>query len=66
MWVDNVDVVLNVYFGIGVMKIDLMRMGKRIKVGVLQDGNVVVMRYCKNNFLDGLRQDVFDLFLGVY
>ena len=66
MWADNADVVSKSYSGTGAMKTDLTRLGKRTKGGALQDGNVAVTRYCKNNFLDGPRQDAFDLFLGVY
>jgi hypothetical protein len=66
LWADNADVVSNSYSGTGAMKTDITRMGKRTKRGALQDGNVAVTRYIKNNFLDGPRQDAFDLFLGVY
>ena len=66
MWADNADVVSKSYSGTGAMKTDLTRLGKRTKGGALQDGNVAVTRYCKNNFLDGPRQDAFDLFLGAY
>ncbi len=66
LWADNADVVSRSYSGTGAMKTDVTRLGKRTKGGALQDGNVAVTRYCKNNFLDGPRQDAFDLFLGVY
>ncbi|KAH6853302.1 SacI homology domain-containing protein [Chaetomium sp. MPI-CAGE-AT-0009] len=66
MWADNADVVSNAYSGTGAMKTDVTRLGKRTKGGALQDGNVAVTRYWKNNFLDGPRQDAFDLFLGAY
>ena len=66
LWADNADVVSKAYSGTGAMKTDLTRTGKRTKAGALQDANVAVTRYCKNNFLDGPRQDAFDLFLGVY
>ncbi|KAK3938904.1 SacI homology domain-containing protein [Diplogelasinospora grovesii] len=66
MWADNADVVSKSYSGTGAMKTDLTRLGKRTKAGALQDANVAVTRYCKNNFLDGPRQDAFDLFLGAY
>lgn len=66
LWADNADVVSCSYSGTGAMKTDLTRLGKRTKAGALQDGNVAVTRYIKNNFLDGPRQDAFDLFLGVY
>ena len=66
MWADNADVVSNSYAGTGAMKTDMTRLGKRTRQGALQDGNVAITRYCKNNFLDGPRQDSFDLFLGAY
>jgi predicted NUDIX family NTP pyrophosphohydrolase len=66
MWADNADVVSRSYSGTGAMKTDLTRTGARTKAGALQDLNVAVTRYCKNNFLDGPRQDAFDLFLGQY
>eukprot|EP00834_Sanchytrium_tribonematis_P004277 NODE_201_length_13147_cov_1.076104.p10 type:complete len:115 gc:universal NODE_201_length_13147_cov_1.076104:11696-12040(+) len=39
-------------------------MGVRTKVGALQDGQRSVIRYIKNNFLDGVRQDGYELALG--
>lgn len=42
------------------------RTGQRTKAGALQDLQNSVARYVKNNFLDGNRQDSFDLFLGKY
>lgn len=66
MWADNADVVSGSYAGTGAMKTDLTRTGKRTKAGALQDANVAVSRYCRNNFLDGPKQDAFDLFLGSY
>ncbi|KAK2074057.1 hypothetical protein P8C59_008294 [Phyllachora maydis] len=66
LWADNADVVSRAYAGTGAMKTDLTRLGKRTKAGALHDGNVSVTRYLRNNFLDGPRQDAFDLFLGAY
>lgn len=66
LWADNADTVSKAYSGTGAMKTDVTRLGKRTKRGALQDGNVAVSRYCRNNFLDGPRQDSFDLFLGAY
>ncbi|KAK0735067.1 SacI homology domain-containing protein [Lasiosphaeria miniovina] len=66
MWADNADTVAQAYSGTGAMKTDLTRLGKRTVAGALQDANVSVTRYCKNNFFDGPRQDAFDLFLGAY
>lgn len=66
LWADNADTVSNAYSGTGAMKTDMTRLGKRTKGGALQDGKVAVVRYAKNNFLDGPRQDAFDLFHGYY
>lgn len=66
LWADNADVVSNSYSGTGAMKTDMTRLGIRTKAGALRDGQIAVTRYMKNNFLDGPRQDAFDLFLGVY
>lgn len=64
MWADNADAVSTSYSGTGALKTDFTRLGKRTKVGALMDFKNSVTRYVKNNFLDGSRQDSFDLFLG--
>ncbi|KAG9255939.1 phosphoinositide phosphatase [Emericellopsis atlantica] len=66
LWADNADVVSKSYSGTGAMKTDVTRTGKRTKLGALQDGRIGLTRYFRNNFLDGPRQDAFDLFLGAY
>lgn len=66
IWADNADVVSNSYSGTGALKTDFTRTGKRTKAGALQDLNNSCTRYVRNNFLDGPRQDGFDLFLGTY
>ncbi|KAL4730646.1 Phosphoinositide phosphatase sac1 [Fusarium chlamydosporum] len=66
LWADNADVVSNSYAGTGAMKTDVTRTGNRTKVGALQDARIGITRYFRNNFLDGPRQDSFDLFLGAY
>ncbi|KAK5992705.1 Phosphatidylinositol-3-phosphatase SAC1 [Cladobotryum mycophilum] len=66
IWADNADVISTAYSGTGAMKTDVTRTGTRTKMGVLQDGRIGVTRYYLNNFLDGPRQDSFDLFLGAY
>ncbi|KAF3834412.1 hypothetical protein F7725_025616 [Dissostichus mawsoni] len=38
--------------------------GKRTRLGLLMDGWNSMIRYYKNNFSDGFRQDSIDLFLG--
>ncbi|CAG8949373.1 hypothetical protein HYFRA_00005000 [Hymenoscyphus fraxineus] len=66
MWADNADVVSNSYSGTGALKTDFTRTGQRTKAGALQDLQNSITRYVKNNFLDGPKQDAFDLFLGAY
>ncbi|ORX56736.1 hypothetical protein DM01DRAFT_1319763 [Hesseltinella vesiculosa] len=65
-WADNADRVSSMYSGTGALKTDFTRTGNRTKAGALQDLNNSITRYIKNNFLDGQRQDGFDLFLGNY
>ncbi|KIW84234.1 hypothetical protein Z517_03484 [Fonsecaea pedrosoi CBS 271.37] len=66
VWADNADVVSNSYSGTGALKTDFTRTGKRTRAGAVQDFNNSATRYIRNNFLDGPRQDSFDLFLGNY
>ncbi|KAI7879226.1 SacI homology domain-containing protein [Mucor mucedo] len=65
-WADNADGVSCVYSGTGALKTDFTRTGQRTKAGALNDLSNSITRYVKNNFLDGNRQDSFDLFLGRY
>ncbi|XP_044746313.1 phosphatidylinositol-3-phosphatase SAC1-A [Coccinella septempunctata] len=64
VWADNADVISTQYSGTGALKTDFTRTGKRTKMGLIQDGVNSLMRYYKNNFTDGFRQDAIDLFLG--
>jgi hypothetical protein len=66
MWADNADVVSKSYSGTGALKTDYTRTGARTKKGMLNDFTNGATRYIKNNFLDGPRQDAFDVFLGAY
>ncbi|KAJ9662335.1 Phosphoinositide phosphatase sac1 [Neophaeococcomyces mojaviensis] len=66
MWADNADVVSKSYSGTGALKTDFTRTGNRTRMGMAQDLNNSVTRYVRNNFLDGPRQDGFDVFLGAY
>ncbi|RUO95695.1 hypothetical protein BC936DRAFT_143426, partial [Jimgerdemannia flammicorona] len=66
VWADNADSVSITYSGTGALKTDFTRTGARTQGGAVQDGVNSVMRYVKNNYLDGSRQDAFDLFLGNY
>ncbi|KAJ5128738.1 hypothetical protein N7526_006904 [Penicillium atrosanguineum] len=66
IWADNADVVSKSYSGTGALKTDFTRTGKRTRAGALQDLRNSITRYVRNNFLDGPRQDGFDVFLGAY
>lgn len=66
MWADNADVVSNSYSGTGALKTDFTRTGNRTRAGMAQDLSNSCTRYIRNNFLDGPRQDGFDIFLGTY
>ena len=66
VWADNADVVSKTYSGTGALKTDFTRTGERTRAGAAQDFSNSLTRYLKNNFVDGPRQDAFDLFLGTY
>ncbi|KAG8176845.1 hypothetical protein JTE90_001984 [Oedothorax gibbosus] len=66
VWADNADYCSIQYAGTGALKTDFTRTGKRSKQGLLRDGMNSMIRYFKNNFADGFRQDSIDLFLGNY
>ncbi|PIK62767.1 putative phosphatidylinositide phosphatase SAC1-B-like [Apostichopus japonicus] len=65
-WADNADFCSKQYAGTGALKTDFTRTGKRTVIGALQDGFNSAIRYYKNNFSDGFRQDSIDLLLGNY
>ncbi|XP_030014003.1 phosphatidylinositol-3-phosphatase SAC1-B [Sphaeramia orbicularis] len=65
-WADNADACAKQYAGTGALKTDFTRTGNRTKWGLLMDGWNSMIRYYKNNFSDGFRQDSIDLFLGNY
>lgn len=66
VWADNADTVSKAYSGTGALKTDYTRTGKRTNAGLIQDGVNSIMRYVKNNFLDGPRQDAYDLVTGTW
>ena len=66
VWADHADMISIQYSGTGALKTDFTRTGKRTKQGALEDGRRSVIRYFKNNFADGFRQDSLDLFTGNY
>jgi len=64
VWADHADMISIQYTGTGALKTDFTRTGKRTKMGLLEDGRRSLVRYYKNNFNDGFRQDSLDLFVG--
>ncbi|KAK7064539.1 SAC domain-containing protein [Favolaschia claudopus] len=64
MWADHADAIANAYGGSGALKSDFTRTGKRTRKGLMEDGVKSLLRYFKNNFFDGARQDGFDLVAG--
>lgn len=64
MWADNADALSIPYSGTGALKTDFTRTGKRTRTGLVNDFNNSAIRYIKNNYLDGSRQDGIDLILG--
>ncbi|KAJ3127318.1 Phosphatidylinositide phosphatase SAC1 [Nowakowskiella sp. JEL0407] len=66
IWANNADEMALQYAGSGAMKTDFTRTGKRSWNGIMDDGYNASIRYAKNNYADGWRQDGYDLFLGRY
>ncbi|CAG8452119.1 9829_t:CDS:10 [Funneliformis caledonium] len=66
VWADNANAVSIPYSGTGAQKTDFTRTGQRTKQGFLTDLQSGLARYVKNNFMDGARQDAYDLLLGNY
>lgn len=66
IWADNADMISKQYAGTGALKTDFTRLGKRTQTGLVMDGWNSLIRYFRNNFGDGFRQDSMDLFLGNY
>ncbi|NXK75134.1 SAC1 phosphatase, partial [Amazona guildingii] len=63
-WADNANACAKQYAGTGALKTDYTR--QRTQWGLIMDGWNSLIRYYKNNFSDGFRQDAIDLFLGNY
>lgn len=63
-WADHANLLSLQYAGSGALKTDFTRTGKRTYAGLFEDLQNALIRYFKNNFQDGFRQDSIDLFLG--
>ncbi|KAI8880064.1 hypothetical protein K501DRAFT_225568 [Backusella circina FSU 941] len=66
VWADNADGLSIPYSGTGALKTDYTRTGRRTRLGLVNDFNNSAMRYIKNNYMDGSRQDGIDLILGKF
>ena len=66
VWAEHADAISKAYSGTGALKTDFTRTGKRTKKGALDDLYKSVVRYLKNNFFDGARQDGFDIVTGTW
>ncbi|KAG6889374.1 hypothetical protein C0995_001439 [Termitomyces sp. Mi166 len=66
IWADHGDAIAVAYGGSGALKSDFTRTNKRTRRGVLEDGIKSTLRYLKNNYFDGARQDAFDLVMGTW
>jgi hypothetical protein len=65
-WADNANALSTQYAGTGALKTDFTRTGKRSLYGLFMDGYNSIMRYFLNNFKDGVKQDAYNLTLGIY
>lgn len=63
-WADHGDSASQHYAGTGALKSGFTRTGKRTLDGYADDGWKSCVRYYKNNFADGVRQDMIDLGTG--
>ncbi|KAJ3416178.1 hypothetical protein HDV05_002823 [Chytridiales sp. JEL 0842] len=65
LWADSGDAISLLYAGTRALKSDVTRTGKRQWLkGSMDDGLNSLTRYYLNHFVDGRRQDGFDLFTG--
>ncbi|KAJ3343368.1 Phosphoinositide phosphatase sac1 [Gonapodya sp. JEL0774] len=65
-WADHADALSIQYSGTPALKTDFTRTGKRTTQGALADLSHSLTRYFRNNFLDGAKQDAYDLVTGAY
>ena len=61
IWANHANFIALQYAGSEALKTDLTRTGKRTFTGMLRDLKTAIVRYYKNNFCDGRRQDAIDL-----
>ena len=61
IWANHANFIALQYAGSEALKTDLTRTGQRTLTGMLRDLKTALVRYYKNNFCDGRRQDAMDL-----
>ena len=66
VWANHANIIALQYASSEALKTDITRTGKRTMTGMLRDLKTALVRYYKNNFCDGRRQDSIDLVLGHY
>ncbi|EIM83491.1 uncharacterized protein STEHIDRAFT_149001 [Stereum hirsutum FP-91666 SS1] len=66
MWSEHADLISKAYAGTGALKTDFTRTGKRTRAGAFDDFKKSALRYLKNNFFDGARQDAYDIITGTW
>lgn len=66
IWANHGDDISLQYAGTGALKSGFTRTGVRTKAGMLDDGVKSGLRYYRNNFKDGTKQDALDLITGTY
>ncbi|KAI0322321.1 SacI homology domain-containing protein [Amylostereum chailletii] len=66
VWSDHANYISMAYAGTGALKTDFTRTGKRTREGAFEDLQKSVVRYLKNNYFDGARQDAYDLITGTW
>ena len=63
-WTNNADALSKMYTGTPAQKTDFTRTGKRSNAGTMRDLQYGMQRYVINNFMDGTRKNLIDVFLG--
>ena len=63
-WTNNADALSKMYTGTPAQKTDFTRTGKRSNKGMIKDLQYGLQRYYINNFMDGTRKNIIDIFLG--
>ena len=56
VWSEHADLISKAYAGTGALKTEFTRTGKRTRKGTFDDLKKSVLRYLRNNHLDGARQ----------